>query len=344
MTRADALADARRQLAAADIPVEESHVEAVLLLCHAANLSREELFLRPDVPLTGGESERFGATIARRARREPLAYITGAREFYGLTFTVTPAVLIPRPETEGVVEAVLDFLIPAALTPHPSPSEGRGEPEGDAGDATLPGSPSSEAAGTAVPKAATPSGSPLPSEGEGWGVRANAVLDLCTGSGCIAVAVAVHLPEARITATDISGDALAVARSNAERHRVADRITFLSGDLFAPLPPGARFAVIASNPPYIAPDEIERLEPEVRDFEPRVALGVHADALHFYRRIASESPAYLEENGRVVVEVGFGQSEAVCRLFLDAGFADVSALPDLAGIPRVVVATGYRKI
>ncbi|MBC8135856.1 MAG: peptide chain release factor N(5)-glutamine methyltransferase [Fibrella sp.] len=292
MTRAEALADAHRQLADAAIPPTEARTEAILLLRHTTNLSREELLLRPDVPLIETESQRFGAAIARRANREPLAYITGTRDFYGLPFSVTSDVLIPRPETEGVVESALNLI-----SSPPAP---------DSGDTVN-------------------------------------ILDLCTGSGCIAVAVAIHAPDAHITATDISPSALTVACSNAERHGVADRVRFLQGDLFAPLPSGIQFAVIASNPPYIAPNEIERLEPEVRDFEPRIALGVHADALHFYRRIATESPAYLVENGRVVVEVGLGQGEAVGELFRHAGFAEVSILPDLAGIPRIVIATGYRR-
>ncbi|MBC7808664.1 MAG: peptide chain release factor N(5)-glutamine methyltransferase [Akkermansiaceae bacterium] len=298
MTRAEALVNAHRRLTDAAIPAAEARTEAMLLLRHTTNLSREELFLRPGVSLTDSEAERFGTAIARRARREPLAYITGNRDFYGLTFAVTPDVLIPRPETEGVVEAVLDLVCRKIGSP-PTPNPG------------------------------------------GWG--ASDILDLCTGSGCIAIALAVHAPDARITATDISDRALTVARANAEAHGVADRVTLLSGDLFVPVPPGTRFAVIASNPPYIAPDEIAELEPEVRDFEPRIALGVHADALHFYRRIGFESPVYLAEGGSVVVEVGQGQSDAVSGLFRDAGFTNICVLPDLAGIPRVIAATAYRR-
>lgn len=297
MTRAEALANAYRQLTEAGIPTTETRTEATLLLRHATGLSREELFLRPDVPLTDDESERFDASIRRRANREPLAYITGTRDFYGLTFAVTPDVLIPRPETEGVVDAVLS-LTAVTLTP---------------GTQRVPG------------------------------VRTYEILDLCTGSGCITIAIAVHLTYACITATDISAGALAVARSNAERYGVSNRVSFLMGDLFAPILPGSQFDVIASNPPYIAPEEIEQLEPEVRDFEPRIALGIDADDLHFYRRIARESPAYLTVQGGVVVEVGQGQADPVCELFHAAGFADVSTVPDLAGIPRVVIAKSYRE-
>lgn len=282
-SRAAAVAGATQRLTGAGILPADARTEAVILLRHAAAVSREELFLRPDVLLSPEAFARYESAITRRAAREPLCYITGTRDFYGLTFAVTPAVLIPRPETEDVVEAVLT--------------------------------------------------SPFPSSAGGI-----ALLDLCTGSGAIAVAVAVHLPDARVTATDISNTALVVARANADRHCVGNRVTFLAGDLFAPVPVGARFAVIAANPPYIAPDEIETLEPEVRDFEPRIALGVHADALVFYRRIANDASAYLVPGGRVVVEVGQGQADAVSDLFRRAGFTNVSAFPDLSGILRVVVA------
>ncbi len=283
MTRGEAVSDAQRRLATAGIPPAEARTEAVLLLRHTTGISREELLLRPDMALTNHQAEQFQAAVERRADREPLAYITGTRDFYGLTFTVTPAVLIPRPETEGVVEAVLE---------------------------------------------AVPTNKP--------GAR---ILDLCTGSGAIAVAVAVHRPQARIVATDLSTDALRVAHENANRYGVAERVSFLTGDLFSAVSSETRFAVIASNPPYIGPDEIEKLEPEVRDFEPRIALGVHPDALRFYRRIASESTAFLLPDGVVIVEVGQGQAEPVCELFRAAGFIDVHALPDLAGILRVVIAS-----
>lgn len=278
MTRAESLANATKRLADAGIAPTDARTEATLLLRFTANVSREELFLRPDAALSPAETDAYETAVTRRATREPLAYITGTREFYGLTFAVTPDVLVPRPETEGVVEQVL-------------------------------------------------AGSPA------------RVLDLCTGSGAIAVAVAVHVLAAQVTATDISEAALAVAQANAARHGVADRVTFACGDLFAPVSPVSRFDVIAANPPYIAPADIEMLEPEVRDFEPRIALGVHADALQFYRRIAGESGAFLAaEGGRVVVEVGYGQADAVRELFAASGFADVQAFPDLSGILRIVVA------
>ncbi|MBC8142230.1 MAG: peptide chain release factor N(5)-glutamine methyltransferase [Armatimonadetes bacterium] len=282
MTRAEALANASERLARAGIAPADARAEAALLLRFTASVSREELFLRPAALLSLTDAGRYEAAITRRERREPLAYILGTREFYGLTFAVTPDVLVPRPETEGVVDAVL--------------------------------------------------GTPRPAR------RPFRVLDLCAGSGAIAVAVAVHAPTVQVVAADISEAALAIARANAARHGIADRVTFLVGDLFAPVPPGSRFDCVAANPPYIAPSEIETLEPEVRDYEPRIALGVHADALSFYRRIAAESGAFLAPDGRVVVEVGQRQADDVCELFVQNGFAGVEVFPDLSGILRVVVA------
>ena len=276
-TRQTALNDAATQFIRAGIVPNDARAEAAILLRHVTGASREELFLRPHTVLDDADAEAFADLVARRAAREPLAYLVGTRDFYGLRFAVTPDVLIPRPETEGVVEQIV---------------------------------------------AANP----------------ETVLDLCTGSGAIAVAVAVALPAAHVWATDISDAALVVAKQNADRHGVAERLTFLAGDLFKPIPNGLRFAVIAANPPYIAPETVETLEPEVKNYEPRIALGVHSDALHFYRRIAGESAAFLTENGRVVVEVGYGQADAVRELFADAGFADVETFADLAGIPRVIVA------
>jgi len=270
---------ATRRLSAAGIPDDESRREARLLLGHALGLTPEVLRMHSEREVDAGDAARFEEVVSRRAAREPLAYIVGRREFYGLTFAVTPAVLIPRPETEFVVEAAL---------------------------------------------AAAPA----------------TVLDVGTGSGCIAIAIAASLPGATVYAIDLSEEALEVARRNAERIGVADRVMFLHGDLLTPVRDSAPFDVIASNPPYIAPEEIERLEPEVRDWEPRLALGTHPNALHVYRRLAAEAPPLLAPGGRLIVEVGQGQADDVLRLWQEAGLTETRSIPDLAGIERVV--TGRR--
>ena len=273
------LTDATTRLTAAEIPTAEARAEARILVQHAFGLTREQLILCRDVELDEALLEPF---LLRRAGREPLAYILGERAFYGLGFRVTPAVLIPRPETEHLVEAVIGSLAP-----------------------------------------------------DNGGIHA--VLDIGTGSGCIAVTLAKLLPDAQVWATDISEAALDVARENAARHGV--HVEFCLGDLLAPLPPEQCFTVIVSNPPYIAPSEASTLEPEVRDFEPHTALFdpiSDGAGLSFYRRLAGEAPARLVSGGLLAAEVGQGQDEAVAQLWRDAGLAEVTITPDLAGIGRVV--------
>jgi release factor glutamine methyltransferase len=209
-----------------------------------------------------------------------MAYILGEREFYGRSFEVSRAVLIPRPDTETLVEEAL----------------------------------------RAVKKDA-PSGR---------------LLDLCTGSGAVALTLAAALAERELLATDISEEALAVAARNAERLGVAGRVTFRQGDLFAALPDGERFAAITVNPPYIGSDELEALLPDVRDHEPRLALDAGADALSFYRRLVEGAPQRLLEGAQLLVEVGYTQAEQVCQLFLAARLRDVQSAKDLSGTARVV--------
>jgi release factor glutamine methyltransferase len=199
----------------------------------------------------------------------------------GLSFTVTPSVLIPRPETELLVEAVLAEL--------------RQE-------------------------------------------QAPCLLDLGTGSGAIAVSLAVFLPQAQVTAVDLSAAALAVARENARRHQVASRLRFLQGDLYAPVA-GEEFTAVISNPPYIPAAEISRLAATVKDYEPLLALDGGPDGLAFYRRLTRELTLLAAPPSLLALEVGAGQAAAVRQLCLQAGCQAVRQLPDLAGIPRVILAT-----
>lgn len=229
-------------------------------------------------------SPRFDAWIARRARHEPVAYITGEREFFGRLFRVTPDVLIPRPETEFVVEAALEWA-----------------------------------------RLHTPA----------------AVLDVGTGSGCLAVTLACELPRAAVTATDVSSDALNVARDNAARHHVADRIAVVKGPLFADQP--GPWDLIVSNPPYVPRRDYDGLAADVRDFEPRVALLGGDDGLDVIRAITRAAADGLAPAGLLVMEIGAGQVDAV-RALIDrtTGLSWTRVLPDLQGIPRVVVATRGR--
>lgn len=260
--------------------IESARLEADLLVARALGVERIALFLDPERPLIAAELSSIRAFVARRRAREPLAYILGEREFYGRSFEVTQDVLIPRPDTETLVDEARAFL--------------RG------------------------------------------GAPTGPVLDLCTGSGAVALTLAAECPEREVVGSDLSPDALAVARRNAARLGVEARATLCDGDLFAAVSPDARFACITANPPYIGADEIATLQPEVREFEPRLALDAGADAVSFYRRIATEAGSHLVPHGGLFVEVGAGQAQAVMGLLTEAGFSDVRATRDLAGIERVV--------
>jgi release factor glutamine methyltransferase len=233
------------------------------------------LYLNFDKPLNEEELSRFRSMVSRRGRREPLQHILGSQEFCGIDFEVTPDVLVPRHDTETLVqEAVLR-----------------------------------------KPDAAT-------------------VLDIGTGSGCIAVSLAKKLPLAAISAVDISGAALAVARRNAERIGVA--IEFLQGSLCEPLT-GRYFDLIVSNPPYIPSSDIDTLEPEVRDFDPRVALDGGADGLDMFRALIPSAASCLNPGGWLLVEIGMGQAPEVEQLFRMAGkFSEPVTVCDPAGLVRVV--------
>ena len=242
------------------------------------------------------DPSRFASLLERRLRREPIAYIVGEQEFWSLSFAVTLDVLIPRPETELIVSASITRWR-AALPRGLSAAPARGQAPRERRPPTL--------------------------------------LDLGTGSGCIAVALARELSDARLTAVDVSPAALAIARRNATRHGVAERITFLTGDLYAPLPADATFDLIVSNPPYLAPSD--PTSPETA-FEPRSALLAGADGLDVIRRIIAGARAHLVSGGQLLIEIGAGQSEAVLALANAGGFQAPRVEPDLAGIPRLLVA------
>lgn len=272
---------ARRLLAAG---IENGRLNAEVLLGHVLGKSREQLLVA-NAPISHRQSDAYDRLLARRLEREPAAYITGTREFWSLDFHVTGAVLIPRPETERLVEVAL-----AVAT-------------------------------------------------ELGGGKALRIADLGTGSGAIAVALAKELPAAEIFAVDLSADALAVARRNAARHGIADRIKFVRGDLFEAIGARAALHLLVSNPPYIPTAEIAGLEPEVSRWEPCAALDGGPDGLDSYRRIAAHASNCLMPDGAVALEIGAGLGKAVTGLFeSDCGWNDVKIYKDYAGNDRVVAA------
>ncbi len=264
--------------------VDAPRLDAELLLMETLGWSREDLYRNPEGELQESHAERFESLVSRRVRGEPVAYITGSQEFWSLDLRVTPHVLIPRPETEHLVETVLDFL---ASRPDPC-----------------------------------------------------RVLEVGTGSGAIAVCLAKESARAEVWATDVSAPALDVARENARRHGVERRIHWLRGDLLAPVRglPGC-FDVLVSNPPYVPNGEIPRLQRDVRDWEPALALDGGADGMDFYRRIVRDGVRHVRQGGLLAVEVGAEQGDDVSRLFRAHGeLRRVRVRPDYAGLPRVVTA------
>jgi release factor glutamine methyltransferase len=259
--------------------VESPLLEAQILLAHALGCKKIDLYVRHEEEPPEDRRVAFREMIKKRAEGMPVAYLVGHREFYSLEFAVSPAVLIPRPETETLVMEALRWLKP---------------------------------------------------------MEAPRVLDVGTGSGAIAVAIARQHKTARVTAVDVSAAALAVAAGNAQKHAVADRVKFLEGDLFGPVA-GQTFDLVVSNPPYIARSEFPALDAGVREFEPRAALDGGPEGLDFYRRIAADVANYLAPGGAVMVEIGATQELAVRELFaahLDPG----PSFKDAAGRPRVVTA------
>ncbi len=264
--------------------VETARLDAEVLLSHVVNKDRTWIFTHVQNGLDRESNRLFQELIGRRSQREPLQYILGKQEFWGLDFIVSPDVLIPRPETELVLEAAIDFL---------------------------------------------------------KGMMRPAVIDLCTGSGCIAISLAKEFKDARIFATDKSPIALGIARKNARMHHAAERVRFFEGDLFQPLEEldlRAQVDVITANPPYIPSGDLPSLQPEVRDHEPQMALIAGPEGTEFHQRIIREAPLFLKRGGRLMMEMGIGQAGAVAAMADETrAYTRPEILKDLAGIDRVIM-------
>jgi release factor glutamine methyltransferase len=286
----DRLREAQARLTAAGIRAQDAPIDADLLARHVLGWTREHMITRRRDPLPSPSAEfeaRFDALITRRANREPVAYIIGHREFWGLEFEVTRDVLIPRPETELIVEEVLALDRDAA-----SPGGGLGA-------------------------------SPV-------------IVDVGTGSGCVAVALAHELPRARVIAIDVSTAALHVAKRNADRHGVNARITWHAGSLLEPI--DGRVDLIVSNPPYVPLGDAETLPPDVRDYEPAVALFSGGDGLATIRALVTQAADRVRKDGWLIFEFGFGQAPAIREIIAAASAWHLEKLrEDLQGLPRTAV-------
>jgi release factor glutamine methyltransferase len=261
--------------------IEEPEVDARLLTGHALHLERARLIAQSDRILETREINVISALAARRLKREPVSRIFGQKEFWSIALAITPDVLVPRPETETIVEGALDFVVRGGLR-----------------------------------------------------MEKLRILDIGTGSGALLLALLRELPNATGTGTDISAGALDVARENAARNGVENRCTFVACDI-ASVVEGA-FDLLVSNPPYIAHDEIMSLAPEVKDYDPMIALDGGNDGLAAYRAIAGDARRLLAPGGRMFVEIGAGQEAAVRELFTNVGLTAGVVRKDLAGIPRVL--------
>jgi release factor glutamine methyltransferase len=260
--------------------LDSPRLDAELLLGHTLGVERLRLFVDSSRVLGATELTRYRALIQRRRRAEPIAYILGQREFHGLALRVDRRVLVPRPDTETLVEAALERTRGAHLY----------------GEA----------------------------------------LDLCTGSGCVAIAFARRRPTWRVTGADVSPDALAVARDNAARLGTAWGVHFVQGDLDAALPPDARFDLVTANPPYIPTGDLAGLPPDVRDHEPRLALDGGPDGLDVVRRTVGAAGRRLRDGGLCAIEIGHDQAGRAATIFEAEGFQEIERRRDYGGIERVV--------
>ncbi len=273
--------------------IQEAELDARLLLEWCCKTDRNTLLVHGERNISAEEYNRYHKCIAERERHVPLQYITGEQEFMGLTFTVNEKVLVPRQDTEILVEEVMRYL-------HD-------------------------------------------------GMR---ILDMCTGSGCILISLLHYSNDCTGVGVDLSKEALQVASKNAVRllgqtKEAADaslcavdmekkRVSWIHSNLFEQLDSGEKFDIIVSNPPYIKTDVIDTLMPEVREYEPRMALDGQEDGLYFYRKMIAEAGGYLNNEGMLFVEIGYDQGEAVCMLMKDAGYEEIEVVKDFAGLDRVV--------
>jgi release factor glutamine methyltransferase len=271
---------ARQRLVAAGIAQGEADLDARLLAQEALRWDAVRFFREAGQPAAPSFTSAYATFVARRASREPMAYILGRQEFWNLTFEVTPAVLIPRPETELIVESVLQQL--------PDTS------------------------------------------------RTLSIADVCTGSGCLAIVLALQYRRARVSAGDVSRAALDVARRNSERHGLGPRVVLIESDLFDAM--GGPFDLIVANPPYVPEPDYAALPPEVRDHEPAGALRAGSDGLAVIARLIHGAAERLAPAGVLIFELGAGQKEAAASLVSEgAGLRLLEIRPDLQGIPRTAI-------
>ena len=292
--------------------IDEAELDAFYLLSFVTGLRKADYYLKLNEAVDERVTKRYFELIKRRAMHVPCQYITGSAEFMGLEFEVSNAVLIPRQDTETLVEKAVEVI------------------------SKISGTVKFDVAYEETAKTANKN----PTAGEKTEVSENKgtsnnikILDMCTGSGCIAVSVKHFCKHADVTAVDISDSALEIAKHNAVKN--GTEIEFVKSDMFEKLG-GRVFDVILSNPPYVTESEYETLMPEVKDNEPKLALTAGDDGLDFYKIIANEAPMHLKKNGKLILEIGCEQAQAVKKLLEENGFSNIQIIKDLPGLDRVV--------
>ncbi len=289
--------------------LDSPRLSAEILVAHVLKCDRLKLYLDQDRPASNAERDRLRDLVGRALKHEPLQYLVGEWPFFGLSMRVDRRALIPRPCTELIVERLIQHVRAAARSARELPTD----------------------------EAPAPSRAAL-----GEGLR---IADVCTGSGCIAVALAKHLPGCRIVASDLSPEALDLARENAARHAVADRVLFVQGDMLAPFeaPGVGGFDAIVSNPPYIPDHEWAAVPSNVKDHEPTMALRGGADGLQFVRPLIAHAPRFLKPGGTLLVEIASSTADAVLKLAQGA-FGECAILQDHEGLPRVLEAKRHADV
>jgi len=282
--------------------IEDALPDAEMIVFHAVDMDRLDAYVN-NPEIKSSDAARVRRLIRRRTNGEPVQYIVGNIEFLGLTIKVGRGVLIPRPETELVVQEVITTI----------KSEELGVRSKNKSSCVAP------CVSRFTPHASL------------------SILDLCTGSGCIALALAREFPDAEVFGTDVSKEALVYAKKNARANDVKN-VTFLQGSLFEPVR-GKKFKIITANPPYIRREELDTLQREIRDWEPVAALDGGQDGLDFYRNILSLANNHLNPRGFIFLELGYDQAEAVQKLAQEQGFKDVAIIKDYSGIGRILKAS-----
>ena len=299
---------------------ESPRVDAEILLSHAWKCDRIMLYTRYKDATPDPVRDAMRQLVSKRANHVPIAYLVGFKEFFSMRFAVSQAVLVPRPETETLAAEAIRFLNPKAEPAGDVEREDNIEAGGDSESTDRPFGTEDDAS---------------PVEPADASRRRDRALDLGTGSGCLAITIAKRCPQVTVDAVDMSADAIALAERNVQIHKVTERVSLHEGDLFGPVQ-GQRYDLIVSNPPYVRTDEMAKLEPNVRDHEPALALEGGADGLDVARRLISAAPDHLRPGGGLMLELDPGQMAVATDLLTAAGFANVRTIKDANRQARVV--------